>query len=204
MKILVQGLVQNNLAEIVANSYLNCHVRGMHSIVLYTSPGDSLRLFVATPDHELHLNRRTSLGSLAAHAHHCDVTLQCNTGFFVNLDYALDRYIGEFKPFQYQSHIHTGKGGFISVKGASAYPTDHKLVKAGETLALKARDIHSVSVVRGQGASWFVREDAEDPGYVPLAYSTQDLTQSKWEGLYQRPTAEQVLELLQSVGLYTP
>ncbi len=53
----------------------NCHVRGLHSIMLRDVPGDRLRMYFATPSHELHHAPGGPKMALAAHTHHCDVTL---------------------------------------------------------------------------------------------------------------------------------
>ena len=56
---------------------MNCHVEGVHSVVMQDEPGNRLRLFYATKAHQLWRNSFPHAWnmSLAVHPHHCKVRL---------------------------------------------------------------------------------------------------------------------------------
>src|ERR1700728_4215738 len=82
IKALIKHLVSQNLPIIAAKSKLHCHTRNVHSILLLDSPGQTIRLFIAVPGHELYLNDHdnTHIMSVGFHPHHCNVTLSVVLG----------------------------------------------------------------------------------------------------------------------------
>jgi hypothetical protein len=201
MKTLVTHLVREHLAEIANKSLLDCHVRGLHSIMLLDTPEQRVRLFVATERHELWRNTAESLGSIAAHPHHCNITLHCIQGAFVNLEYAISK-TGKYLPYIYRSALLNGTGGFTkSQRNGPVALIGQRAVGVGDSLALPAYHIHSVSVPPGQRAAWFVYEGKEDAQYSSLSYSDQDLEQADFQGLYGKMDEQQVISLLVEVGL---
>jgi hypothetical protein len=205
MQALINHLVHEHLAEIAAKSLLDCHVRGIHSIMLLDTPEQRVRLFVATEEHELWRNSARSLGSLAAHPHHCAVTLHCVKGHMVNLEYAVVEpgAEGPYKPYRYTSGILNEKqGGFVRAQGrGDAVFNDARMLGEGTAIYLSANLIHSVQLEKGRATAWFVYEGKEDPGYSSLSYSDQDLEAADFEGLYGKMSEAQVLSLLQLAGL---
>lgn len=201
MRDFIQHLVHENLTEIAAKSLLDCHVRGLHSIMLLDSPEQRVRLFVATERHELYKNSSTSLGSLAAHAHHCNLTLHCVRGMFKQIEY-YQNLRGSFKAYRYQSALLTGVGGFKREHDGAAVSLNRAYwVRAGESIRLPASLVHSVYVPAHTPAAWLVYEGKEDPSYASLSYSDQDLEQAKFQGLYGKMTEAQVISLLQFADL---
>lgn len=200
MKHLIKHLVHEHLLGIAAKSLLNCHVHGLHSIMLIDTPEKRVRLFVTDASHRLHLNTGPQLGSLAAHAHHCNITLHMVKGTMSNLEYRL-RDAARFQPYFYVSGILNNEGSFHARHGQAAYYYDSQLVDEGESLFLPAHFIHSVFVPEGAVAAWFVYEGAKDPNYLSYSYSDQNLELTPFEGLYQPMTQDDVLLLLRSANL---
>ena len=205
MKALIQHLIRGHLPEIAAQSLLDCHVRGLHSIMFLDTPEQRVRLFVATEHHELWKNTARALGSLAAHPHHCAITLHCVKGHMVNLEYAIVEpgEGGPFKPYRYTSGLLNGQqAGFKRAEGrGDAVFNDARMLGEGNAIYLSANLIHSVQLEKGRVTAWFVYEGKEDPLYSSLSYSDQNLEQADFEGLYGKMDEAQVLGLLQMVGL---
>lgn len=202
MKELVNHLVRQNLPQIAKQSLLDCHVRGMHSIMFLDTPEQRVRLFVATRYHELHLNTSRTLGSLAAHPHHCDITLHCIKGDLFNYTYE-PHQDGKYKPFRYVSGILNEQAGFIRTpEEESVEFVGSACVRENNALVLPAKSIHSVHANKGEVTAWFVYEGKEDPSYTSLSYSDKPLQNTVFGDLYGKMTEQNVIELLQLAGLY--
>lgn len=206
MKALVQHLIREQLPRITAGSLLNCHVVGLHSIMLLDTPEQRIRLFIASKEHELYKNTPDTLGSLAAHPHHCNITLHCIMGGFTNLRYKeVDNFLQnevEYVAYAYQSAILMGVGSFAPAGLRRSVRFDYETpIERGDVLALAANVIHSVYVPRGREAAWFVYEGKEDATYTSLSYSDQDLTAASFDRLYQPMSEETVIHWLRKSGL---
>lgn len=205
MKHFVQHMIRQHLDEIASKSLYNCHVPGLASILFVDAPEQRIRLFIATRQHELWRNNPTTLGSLAAHAHHCDITLECVFGRFANLSYAAyeagPETGGPFHAYHYTSGIFNPRGKFEASHLPGVAYRDYDYVHAGESLALPAHQIHSVQVNKGVVAAWFVYEGKEDAGYESLSYSDQNLALTSFDNLYRPMNTVQVVELLETVNL---
>lgn len=168
-------------------SLINCHVRGLHSLVLDPAPR-MRRIFFATPDHEM-----AGPDDLALHSHHCDVELRPLYGgehviHWRPADVPSTVTAAIYTGFLYSSVI-TGKVGRFEVTGE---PRGFSLLwsRLVEPAKLRARDIHTVSVELHQRAAWVVVEGAEDQAYDPTCWSRRDLSRWTPEGLYQPMTEE--------------
>lgn len=205
MKALIQHLIRESLPAIAAASFLNCHVPGLHSIMFVDEPEQRIRLFIATAEHQLHLNTMQTLGSLAAHPHHCNITLHCIKGELANLKYEVGpatTWPGvDYVAYTYQSAILMGHGSFVRADAPSVAFHSFSRVLAGDSLALPAHVVHSVQVAQGHEAAWFVYEGREDADYSSLSFSNQPLENASFEGLYQPMDEANVLALLRSVDL---
>lgn len=200
MKHLIKHLVHEHLPEIAAKSLLNCHVQGLHSIMLIDTPERRVRLFITDETHQLHLNTCNNLGSLAAHAHHCNITLHMVQGAMVNLEYILHPR-GDLQAYYYTSGILNEQGSFDQAEVCPALFEDARMLEAGMSLHLPAHLIHSVQVNEGMVAAWFVYEGAKDPAYQSYSYSNNNLEQSSFAHLYKPMSEERVVSLLKSVNL---
>jgi len=206
MKELVKHYWRTRSKQITRSSYLNCHVKGLHSIMLIDSPEQKVRVYIADQDHELFHNSDGEARSLAFHPHHCALTLHVIHGELVNWTKKLVNEVDglDSKPYGrwlYSSKIKDGEMGFELV-GEEILKTGFKnVLYPGSSIYLPAWVIHTVSVPKGQLTAWIVYEGAENIGYQPVAWSNQDLSKLQVEGLYIRPIEEEVYTLLTRVGL---
>lgn len=205
---LIQHLIQNNMDEIVSKSLLNCHLIGLHSIMLLESPQKTIRLYFADYNHDMWKNYdgypKTNM-SLAFHPHHCNLTLHCILGriwqWRIKEEIALEGCEQYIDKYIYKSQINTGKGGFELSSKTQIKTVSTKWVYKDDFDMMNAREIHTVAVENGQLAAWLVYEGMEDEGYNSVAYSWRDLSNFNTDGLYQKPTKEDVISILQRIGL---
>jgi hypothetical protein len=195
------------LEAVLARSLVNCHARGVDSIVLAKDP--MVRLFVANAGHELwrnmpDLNAGQSVRygmSVAFHPHHCDLTLTPVYGAIFNLsERKTQREACRAKEFLFQyryvSPITSGQpGSFVPVEG------NGRLFEIVETqltkpLAMRAKERHSMWVPIRTKAAWLVEEGGEDPNYVADCWSNADLTKFDFTGMYRPMHADRLREIL--------
>ncbi len=213
MNPVVRHFWKNNREQVLSSSFLDCHVKGLHSIMLLNEPSKIVRLFVCTDDHMMWKNDlrgdrdgfRDPL-SLGVHAHHCDLTLEAVRGCFYNI--TADPYgPATLEAFKYQSAILDGKCGFEKLNQHANFTLDWDCYDANlkgdrKDVTMPARQLHTVHVTRGEPAAWLVYEGAEDPDYKPITYSNWDLAGSQSDpGFYQKATAVEIQDLLESVDL---
>jgi hypothetical protein len=206
----VKHLWRNNRDEIVTKSRLNCHVKGLHSVMLLESPGKTVRLFVTTPDHVMHLNKPRVLQndaeplSLGFHPHHCNLTLQCVKGVFTNWRVALTvpgTRSFTVPEYEYSSKLLGDKGGFVRRDRVRLGTVDVENLSAGDAVYLRADELHTVYVPEGLVSAWLVFEGEENGNHSSSTYSNADLTQFDFEAHYQRPDEVEVCALLHKSGL---
>jgi hypothetical protein len=182
-------IYKSELGVIARNSLIDCHVKGMDSIVFDNTPGKRVRAFIAQKDHTLWQNLPVhgERLSLAIHSHHCDLTISRMFGKSYNV--APEEYVNAgdgwmYPAWKYQSHITTGKGGFVHTP-----ERNEVFVMAARELyqpiEMKARDIHTWYVPYGREAAWLVREGKEDSKYDSTCWSDADLTKFDTSSLYQ-------------------
>jgi hypothetical protein len=152
----------------IKNVIHNCHVIGLHSIMLHDEPGNRVRLFVAGKNHRLWGTPMP----LAIHAHHCDVVLVGVSGTVNNLRYELGG-AGAIRTREYR--YESGVTGTVSLtptgQEVSLTQVDLRPVTSGVSASMGASELHTVKVDRYHAASWFVIEGAEDPEYDSLCYT---------------------------------
>lgn len=181
-------IYKSELGVIARNSLVDCHVKGMDSIVFDNTPGKRVRAFIAQKDHTLWQNLPVhgERLSLAIHSHHCDLVLSPIFGYSANITPKGYPNAGEgsmYPAWKYQSQITTGNGGFVRLSEPgyfSLYATT-----LHEPIEMKARDIHTWYVPYGREAAWLVREGKEDVKYDSTCWSDADLTKFDTSSLYQ-------------------
>lgn len=209
MEQLIKHLINNNLDEIVEKSILDCHSKGLHSIMLLDSPGKTIRLYISTPDSDMYRNLPENIGfkniSLGFHAHHCNLTLYCVKGSFTNWQVEkssdpnssllLDKYL-------YSSKITNDELKFtLEAKSQFLNTESIRTVKEGGCISLKASDIHTVGCRGGDYNAWLVFEGKEDPDYKPFLWTDNDPNRKDHTGLYNKPSRAGILFLLQIINL---
>lgn len=210
MQAIVDHLARENLEEMVQGSYLNCHAKGLHSLMLLSSPGKTIRMFYATRTHDLWKNapdlRATEAMSIAVHPHRRNLTLATLFGTMFNVRYRYARparapvYLDEFR---YQSKIVDGDIGFKRERQRVPFETaDVERVYAGQGAVMASRDLHTVFVPKGTAAAWFVLEGRQDPEYADICYSNADLESAVFDGFYEKPTEADVVNILRECGVF--
>lgn len=208
MKELIRHLVRVNIEEIVSKSLFNCHAMGVHSIMLLESPGKTIRVFIATKDHQLNKNLSASQGeyynrmSVGFHPHHCDITLHCVYGEIQNWivtehSFYGDNYLVRNK-YKYHSKITDNEMSFELIGEKMLSTVSDNRIQTGESVFMKAHEIHTVGVEKGKEAAWFVYEGKEDANYQPFCYSNADPSQmnSFNANLYVKSSEVNILGLL--------
>ena len=204
MKELVQHLLKNNFDEILKDSLTNCHAIGLHSIMLLHTPEKTIRLFVTDTNHELTTNNRLDFIdgkplSIAFHPHHCNLTLHCVKGNFLNwvVEETEDSTGFQIKKFLYQSAITKGEMGFKFLGDTHLVTTSEKVIDAGEYAYMPANELHTVTCVPNAVSAWFVYEGKENPLYSSICYSNSNLASMKTdERLYQKMQESDIYRLL--------
>lgn len=214
-KAILNNLLEKNRPTMVASSLVNCHARGVDSIMVYDKPGMGIRLFVANKNHELWKNKLTGSWrdkkfarpmSVAFHPHHCNITLRVIFGNMTNVTVkkrgmrgtkppphqTYSRSTIELAEFEYQTPIGSGqKGSFYRNHPVwvEAWSIGEKRLGDAfrdKELKMNADCIHSVHVAKGKECAWFVFEGASDKNYKPLCYSNDELENFDWNGMYQK------------------
>lgn len=200
---LISHLVRNNWDEIVRKSRRNCHAPGVDSIMLLESPGKTIRLFVATEYHNLHQNL-DGAGPLtvAFHPHHCNITLHCVYGAFVNRTLELrEESPNALNAYKYRSALLGLQPGFDFIGSVGVRYTSAFWFGAGDFLYMPADIIHTIGVSKGHRAAWLVNEGTEDPNYEPLCYSDAPLERIDMSGWYQPMSEQSIHRTLTDYGL---
>lgn len=186
-----------------ANALMNCHVRGLASIMLHGEPGNRIRLFYATADHELWRNDYPLQAemNLAVHPHHCDLNLVLVFGRVCNVRFvAVGDPQGEFHECRYSSAINDGKGGLEQtgktfslsrVQQNWLYPTGDKM---------RADELHTIYVPKGESAAWLVFEGTEDPHYRKVCYTRNPIFNS--DGMYEDMPLVEVERMLRDAAFF--
>lgn len=157
------------------NALYDCHVRGMHSIMLHDEPGNRVRMFIASNVHELWRNDFPLDASmnLAIHPHRFDLTLIPVYGQVCNHRFeAVEDDGGKLFECRYRSGITSGDSGCLEQTGRR-FRVEHiaadPLVEAGNFM--RADELHTIYVPRDEQAAWLVMEGQENPLYEPVCYT---------------------------------
>lgn len=188
---------------ILEKSLANCHCRGLDSLVIKDAPR-MVRVFVARRDHELYHNHpfRTMPLSIAVHRHHCDVTLMPIAGEPFNVALGSSSpFAGRLRAFRYSSPI-LGEGRF----GAVDETVSRSLVidPMSGPLFLRADEMHTVYVPKGETAAWMVWEGDESDEYDPVVYSDAHLENFDFSGINQPMTEARLREDLAILNVKLP
>lgn len=169
---------------IIEKSLINCHIKGLHSIILSENP--IRRIFFTTPDHEL----RNS-NSIAIHPHHCDIALVPMWGKVYNIRWNIHftklNTPDMRKEYLYQSKILSGEGKFIETGRKGDMRIASKLLLDEVPEHLHSSVLHTIYTEQDR-AAWLVLEGQEDKSYLPVCYSREQPVIST--ELYQPMTRE--------------
>lgn len=216
---IIKHFLHHHKDVILEKSLINCHVLGMDSVILDDTPGQRIRIFFANENHELYRNEYKPV-SLAAHAHHCDLTLAPLWGCFTNIIYLIgdkpkkDGIVNaagyledvQVNEWQYVSEIlNKGKGGFkLNSTNKSISTLERQLISnigPHKRAVMKANDVHTVYVPKGQKAAWVVYEGKEDENYKSVSYTNTDLSRFNTCNLYTKMDEDYLTGLLYEFNL---
>ncbi len=144
----------------------NCHIKGLHSIVLYKDKFNRLlRLYLTTPDHELHNCANDDLVvNLGVHNHRYDLILSGVHGEAINIEYVKSRYERAYRQ-KVDSYVFHDKDT-VNYCG-KVFLSRGKSEKI-EKLFLKKDKLHTVFVKENNTASWLVQEGFQERDYTML------------------------------------
>lgn len=204
---LVSHLWKSNKDEIISRSLLDCHCIGLHSIMLLECPEKTIRLYVATPDHQMWRNTMQGYKeglSVGFHPHHCDITLHGILGDVINWSAQENESAGfklDVSRYIYQSKITHGELKFQTLSPKTElYTTDYECIKPWQSVFMRANRIHTIGLAKGKSAAWMVYEGKEDKEYVPYLWSNTNPNEGT-EKLYRQPTESDIINLLSIAGL---
>lgn len=198
---------------LLKKSLLNCHVQGLHSFVL-DARGDYLtRMFVTSPNHLLWKNHCGMMTkewhplSVAIHPHHVDIEIYPIFGLLWNVEFKVKKNKGEnpndclLDAFKWESEILSGNGGFKWCGEKVLQLQQHRSMMWRRKYSMRADDLHTVYVTKGQTSAWIIQEKVATGKYDGITYSNADLTQWTPEGLYQKPTKDQIVEIFKEIEI---
>lgn len=180
---MIKVLLRHHIERIAALGYndqtykglMNCHVEGVHSVVLHDETQNRLRLFYATKSHQLWRNSYPHAWNmaLAVHPHHCKVWLTQIFGHIENQKFLMaPDETGPYHLCEYVSGVLKEEGKLIDT-GKRYRAESMVLEKIGPTgVEMRASERHSIYVPRGHEAAWFVLEGQEDKDYKSVCYTT--------------------------------
>ena len=163
-------------------SLLDCHSKGLHSFPVSFDNGLYKRIFYAEPSHLLW---KIEPIEIAIHPHHVDIKITVLDGTLYNCLYEKDENGQVFNTYQWDSVILNGKGGFRLLGSDKLYLTSKNGYTVGETIFMKACELHTVFVEKGNKCAWLIEEEIPTCEYFPINYSNSDLTKWTSKGLYR-------------------
>lgn len=184
-------------------SFLNCHVRGLHSIVFdEEKDGRLTRMFIHEPGGDLSIG----MNSIAAHCHRRDLKFTMLAGFLRNIIVINSDHVGPYaKIYDWHTPIGNPRGGnFTRVPGAVSPwigENSYTYIK-GQTFSLRGHERHTVSCTTDSYTAWLIEEGDLNPNYDSTVWSFEDLENWNSEGLYQKFTSlKQIKDLIGLAGL---
>lgn len=185
----------------------DCHVRGLHSVVLRVSPSGFLtRIYLADSNHELHHNERPNPKmTLGIHGHRTGIRI---TGLVGQMDNVLYQDTpSDFQAYQiekctFDSKIKGGEGALQRGPITSLWQTGvvNRITPWSRTW-MNASELHTVYVRANQQAAWLIEEYEADRPHDPSCYTMNPEYCSN--GIYTPMRHEESLGVLRDFG-YIP
>lgn len=176
---------------------LNCHAKGLHSIVLeqYEDGRPKTRMFCTDENHDLWKNNPNEDNlSIAIHPHRCDITIHHLYGPLININLFKDNFFSldhrSYNQYRYKSCILTGEMEFTYLDTAKLRWGIPKALESQSRLFLPASRLRTVNVAKGFRAAWIIEEGPLDPQYDALVYTS--IKPKKDLALYQPMSKEKI------------
>lgn len=138
----------------------NCHIKGLHSIVLYSDKFNRLlRLYLTTPNHQMHNNLRDDLNiNLGVHTHRYDLQLTRVHGKAANVRYRIVDRKQDTSSQRVDVYEFYDKDKFVKQDRVFLRRKDLKLI---DNTFMDKDELHTVHVPAEKTASWLVQEGFE-------------------------------------------
>ena len=146
-------------------SRFNCHLKGLHSIVLEDNGGSLTRCFLAEKSHNLHSNDRhkSLMLSLGVHNHRYSLEIEGVTGSAVNYTFVESSMGVGCKCYRFYNKDE------VELLGNRSLMLKKQIeLTDGRLLLLGKNDLHTVFVPRREAASWIVVEGLEEADHTNL------------------------------------
>ena len=154
---LMQMLYLADDETLVRLSRKNCHVKGLHSIVLSDNDGRLVRFYITSHEHTLFQNSHDGLFdlSLGVHSHKYDLVLTAVKGFdhASNLVYIEDPSGTDVKKYDYSV-----EQGAVYIGVSSLCMVSHKKI---DIETMDSDTLRTVHVPEGMVACWLVEDGIE-------------------------------------------
>jgi hypothetical protein len=199
--------LKTNKELVLSKSRMDCHVKGLHSLVLEEKEdGTLVRMYLTAPDHELYLNYGTTPAmTLAIHGHHCSMEFVGVYGQATNVRYttALPPDTPSFSlvnGWWYSSALTEGKPGFRKLGTFTLRRTKDEFMS--QNPVMRADELHTVCVDKGNIAAWLVVEkpDTTHKG-EGFCFSNADLSKFDFAAHYKPVSEGDVNNLMAMIGL---
>lgn len=215
----IQKQISSNKAPLLEYSRLNYGVTGLHSIVIGSNQNRFTRIMITTPEHQLWRNHCGVLAetmaepmSMAIHGAKNNAKLYPIYNNFWVMMYAKERKRPNrvIPPLEEEFYQYVWKNPFefphdkrFEAKAKEVLTIKlKKTLNINDDIALKNTDLRTIFVEENQISAWLMVESQGEGLYDRLVYSNDaDLT--KWDsgGFYQKPTPQQINDLLNSIQL---
>lgn len=203
MKQFVEHILKENYDECLSKSLINCHTKGLHSIMLIDKPEQRVRLFVTDKTHNMWTNKTINKDmSIAIHPHHCNVTLVHLDGQLFNKMYRFgDTSNFKLNTYSWQSPILGRDGHFRWQRNDYLSFLRDENLKLLKSRYMNANELHTVYIPKNSITSWVVIEGRENEESEPYCYSLNDLTKFDSSELYQKPTKKEFNRVIKLLNL---
>jgi len=172
----------------------NCHVPGLHSVILEEKlDGSLVRIFFTDSRHRLNeLFTPTGHFTLGAHNHDKELCFTSLYGDVLNVDVVLSRLApNTLYQYDFQSALTTGEFSLGAPKMVGAII----LVRPIDGVCMQPESVHTV-LVNTPHAAWLVEEGPTVPLQKQIYSPREDLQLSK-EGLYQSMSERNLTDIQQ-------
>ena len=136
-------------------SRFDCHVKGLHSIVLRNTNGILTRCFLADSNHNMYrnLNFDDMLLNLGVHSHRYDINITGVSGSAINMIFCESDTGVEVSKYKFKNADDSDYIGesFLELKKLQAVQKD-------DSIYMLSNELHTMYVPKGQKASWIVQE----------------------------------------------
>lgn len=166
MKNKILQLLDKATNEELLMSRFDCHILGLHSIVLENRNGVLTRCFLANVNHEMHrnLNIDSMLLSLGAHTHRYEIEIQGVTGAAVNVKMEETQRI----PPNCSRYVFRDSANFEKAGESSLVVSSMQPIEKNSSVYMAHNEIHTVYIPKGSKASWIVYEGDKVCGKTSL------------------------------------